>query len=537
MKTSEDILKKRWMLLFSISAYLMLVYPFLNQLPMHEEVIHIRDTSSWGAALGYYCHPPLYVLIGRLSRSVFGETYISLYLAGMASAVVSLFLVWKILALFSSTRGRSGFIAIGVLLTATMPAFVHGSLLLEMEPVVLTPLCLAAIWFYLRRGGGERRAQFYIAAGLLFGLAMWAKYFITPFLLIGAVFIYEIGNCGLRGALKSSALIFMSAVSFFIPTYLLYSHFFIKGINSFSFLMVNKTAEGIPLFVPGWIGFTALTKLMALWFWLSPYFIALLIYLCLGLLIKWRRYKEERFLFSAVIIIFFFYLFMHPYPFSELKYFYPMFPLLALLASTLLASEKIMPLPLPYLIFIPFFAVVFYLTLGDPMYLILNSYRELSFDAIYKYLALYGAVSAGAFLIVYLTLLRSLKDKRSALSYALLSLTLASAFSLFASQAAGRYQTRVQYGEKGAKELIEFVKNGIPASESVLMPGDIHYYAGIGFREKGTISEWDGGQWDWIIDRKINIRKLEGYKQDILRERFDLLEEFGSYLVYRRKVG
>ena len=61
-------------------GYLLLVSFFINQIPMHEEIVHIRDTSSWEAVFTNWYHPPLYIIIGRLAKSLLGDTYQVLYL-------------------------------------------------------------------------------------------------------------------------------------------------------------------------------------------------------------------------------------------------------------------------------------------------------------------------------------------------------------------------------------------------------------------------------------------------------------------------
>src|SRR4030067_948120 len=278
----------QFLFIASFAGYLLLVLPFTSEMPMHEEVIHVRDTASWATALAYFCHPPLYALAARLARSVFGEGYRSMYLIGVFSALVNIYLVGGILAALSASlpeRLRKITVLAGVWTVVLMPVFVHGSLLLEMEPTVLTPLCLFAIWYYVKSEGDRNTFGFYVATGLLFGLSMWAKYFITPVLLIAALFLYEASSGrGFAISVRNSAVVLASALALFVPSYLLYSHFFIKGMNSFAFLIYNKPSEGVPILLSSRILFSVGTKLAAFTFWFSPFFIALSLYLAYGVL-------------------------------------------------------------------------------------------------------------------------------------------------------------------------------------------------------------------------------------------------------------
>lgn len=43
----ENILKRHGPFVIPIAAYFVLVAPFINQLPMHEEVMHLLYTDSW----------------------------------------------------------------------------------------------------------------------------------------------------------------------------------------------------------------------------------------------------------------------------------------------------------------------------------------------------------------------------------------------------------------------------------------------------------------------------------------------------------
>lgn len=527
--------------LTAFAGYLLLVLPFINELPMHEEVIHLRDTSSWARSLAYFCHPPLYALTGRLSRTMFGEGFKSMYLVGIIAALVNIFLSAMILAAVSRDlpeRLRDRAVSAGMWAVVLMPVFVHGSLLLEMEPTVLTPLCLLSIWYYIKQGDAPLPAWCYVKTGILFGLAMWAKYFITPFLLIGAVFLYEwTSGMGLLRAVKNSFTIFAAALALFVPTYLLYSHFFIKGMNSFTFLFFNKPEEGVPILLSTQILFSMSTKLAAFMFWFSPFFIALFLYLSWGVVSRWRQNGKDRFFLLSIGLIFFFYLFMHPYPFGESKYFYPMFPLIAVVTTRLFIARGIKLPPLRYTALIPAGAVLIYFVLGDPLYRTLELYRNRMMQEIVYYLVLYAAVNALLLFVFTAALYRVCGRMRDALCSSLVILAIGASLSMFAHQAVGGYQTKIQYGEKGSRETVAFVKAGIPRSSSVILPGDIYFYTGTDFAKHGaTLAEFsnDANGWDWIVERRVNIFRLP--PKDLERLSFDyaLVKEIGSYDIYRK---
>ncbi|MFQ5736843.1 MAG: ArnT family glycosyltransferase [Thermodesulfobacteriota bacterium] len=528
--------------LAAFAGYVILVLPFTREMPMHEEVIHLRDTASWSSALAYFCHPPLYALMARSSRSVFGEGFRSLYLIGILSALVNIYLVGRIVDAVASglpQRRRRLAVLSGMWAVVLMPVFVHGSLLLEMEPTVLTPLCLLALWYYIRHGGGPTPmpARFYVTTGILFGLAMWAKYFITPFLLIGAIFVYEATTGGrFARAARNTLIILASALALFVPTYLLYSHLFIKGMNSFTFLFFNKPQEGVPILLSSRILFSMGTKLAAFTFWFSPFFIALFLYLSAGLVARWKDAGRERLLLISIGAIFFFYLFMHPYPFGESKYFYPIFPLLAVVTVKLFIDRGITLPPLRYVVLVPVCAVVIYFVLGDPLYRTLELYRNRMAPRVLLYIGLYAAVNLVLFGSLAAVLLRAVGRRRDALCSALVYLAVGASLSLFAHQAAGGYQTKIQYGESGAGETVDFVRSAIPAQSSVILPGDIGFYSGVHFSRTGaTMAEFPGPGWDWIVQRKVNILRLAPGELAALGNGYALVREIGSYEIYRKK--
>lgn len=518
----------------SVAIYLALVAPFLFQLPMHEEVIHIRDTSSWATALAYYCHPPLYALLGKGARTLLGDNFLSLYMLGAASAIITLFLLSRLLKAAGSDRSTP----LALAFISIMPPFVHGSLLLEMEPVVLTPLILLALLYYIKgRGTGETSRAFYLKAGFLVGLAMWAKYFFTPFLFVFSIFVYESSTgVGLKRALRNSALILSSALFTFVPFYLAYAYFFIDGPNSFEFLAFNKTGEGAPLFASGEAFFAPFTKLLAMTFWLSPFFIALFGTATVRVLREWRRVGAERLILILITSIFVFYLLLHPYPFGELKYFYPIYPLSALFVFIALRRDFI-ELPLkPALIVIAISTVLLYMTTGDPMYESLARYRARDYTGLASYLLLYAAINAAVFVPVYIFFGR--RARGSAALCALVVLSISSFISLFASEAIGQYQTRVQYGETGAAETIEFVKTAVPPWSAVVIPGDIMYYTGVEFKKTGGLHSVtnDLNGWDWIIERKINLARLDPAEIQKIDQVFEPVMELGSYRIYRKRL-
>lgn len=518
------------------AAYAALASLFVNQPPMHEEVMHLRDTGSWASALAYSCHPPLYVLLGRVARSVFGEGYGALYMLGIFAGLINLYLIGRIIKTVLEDLGdkKESFSIAGVWIAALMPIFVQGSLLLEIEPVVLTPLSLLALFYYIKNES-RGRAGFYFMNGLFFALAMWAKYFFTPFLLIFSIFIFEAtGGKRLRDAFRSSIITLGSALAIFVPTYLLYSRAFITGANSFAFLAFDKTKEGAPLFASFKIFFPMATKLMALTFWLSPFFIAIVVWSMLKPFQERRAFRKERLFAISIACIFIFYLTMHPYPFGEAKYFYPIFPLLAILASSLLARSGLELPPLRYAILIIPAAAVIFFTLGDPLYRAIDLYRGLSIGGLYLYILRYAFINLALFVAVY-----AIFSGRgfSAFGSSLVYLALCSSLSLFASQAIGRYQTRSQYGEDGALETVDFIKSGIPVSSRVIMPGDIGFYAGVEFLKEKTISEGASTmpEWDWIVERKANILRLKPEAASEMYANYRLLRRIGSYEVYRRR--
>lgn len=535
------VTKRHILLLSPFAGYILVVLPFLNQLPMHEEVIHLVHSSTWEGALQYFWHPPTYVLLAKLTRSVLGDSYKVLYLIGILSALINLYLIYRILNAMpvSGSLSRQWYLLVGMWIFVLMPIAVHGSLLLEIEGTVLTPMCLLAVWFYIKNIEEEDSIRFNVIAGLLFGLSMWAKYFATPFLLIFAVFLSQCsGGKPFLRAFRNLSIILTSALGFFIPTYLLYSYLFIPGINSFAFVFSEKPKEGITLFLSGKIIIPIVSKLTAFTFWFSPFFIAFLLYFGYKLLRRWREFPMERFFLISIFLIFIFYLIAHPYPFAESKYFYPMFPLVAILSSRLFAINKIKLPPLRYVFLIPIAGALMFFVLGDPLYKSLYFYRSQLTGRMVSYIGLYVFVNLAIFSIVYLILSRRVGGFINTFSSSLIYLTISASLSLFLNQAIGQYQTKYQYGETGIGETIAYVNSEIAHENKkmgkIILPGEINYYAGLNkassFREFGISSDWR-----WIVERKVNILRLSPENLKLLNNRYDLIKQIGSYRIYKRK--
>ncbi|HYT02131.1 MAG TPA: glycosyltransferase family 39 protein [Candidatus Acidoferrum sp.] len=519
-------------------GYLLLVYPLLNQLPMHEEVVHVIDTDSWKVAIEYWWHPPLYVLLVRLFRSIFGDSYKVIYSVGIIAALFNIYfvkiIIETLLQAFDTSK-RTKYMLIGMWSFVLMPITVSGSILLEMEPAVLTPLCLLAIWYYLKNENKTDSLKFKCVVGLLFGLTMWAKIFATPFLLIGAIFIHEwrSGN-SIRKAAKDFSVILFSALLLFVPTYMTYAYLFLHGKNTISFIFSDKISADAPLYASGKILIPIASKLIAWSFWFSPYFIILMCYLTYRMFGNITTFRKELFLVIAIISILLFYLVMSPYLFLESKYFYPIFPLIAILFSSILAREELTFPIVKYAYIIPVVAIGQFLLIGDPLFKNLFLFRNNLIHKLIVYNINYLIFNIILFLVVLFVLKNVIPTHHKLVCISLILLSISSSLSLFANQAIGQYQTKYQYGETGASETIEYIKRSISSQNNVILPFDIKYYAGIKYmNESSKITDLEDNvfQWDWIIERHVNILKIPSqYLTD-----YSLVKKFGSYEILKHK--
>lgn len=538
----ENILKRHGPFIIPIAAYFVLVAPFINQLPMHEEVIHLLYTDSWEHTLKYYGHPPLYVFLIRLVREFFSDSYQAVYVIGIMSFIIDVYLIGRIVdRMFKdSPQGtRSKIKLAGMWMFVLMPIAIQGSLLLEMENTVLTPLCLLSILYYFNKDQDSN--IHYIKLGLLIGVSMWAKFFATPLILIAAIFLSEsIWNKAFLQPFKKTAVILASALSFFVPTYLTYSYFFLEGYNTFTFLIFSKTQEGIPLFIAGKFVTAVLSKLIAFFFWYSPFFIALLLYLVFFIRKRRMQTAYELFLSIVISLIFLFYLLLHPYPFAESKYFFPIFPLIAVLAVSHLKRSGFRPPNAAYLLIIPVASLLNFYVLGDPLRQLLYYYRVQAHSSSYAYLGLYTAFNIILFTAVFIIVRCSTKNRHDALCSTLVVLFLSAWFSLIANQSLGHYQTKYQYGETGADEAVGYVKAHIPPKSNVILPGEIAYYSGVVFANQGVLlrdfnSQADS-KYEWVIERRVNILRLPKQDIDLLSANYDLITQRGSYQFYKLKT-
>ncbi|MDO8426933.1 MAG: hypothetical protein Q7T24_05410, partial [Deltaproteobacteria bacterium] len=178
--------------------------------------------------------------------------------------------------------------------------------------------------------------------------------------------------------------------------------------------------------------------------------------------------------------------------------------------------------------------LIIFLVLGDPLYQAIGSYRSLSMGRLYSYLLLYLSMNLALFAALYAFFsVRGFKAFPASLLY----MSVCSSLSLFANQAIGQYQTRSQYGEKGAIETVSFIRSEIPLSSRVIVPGDIGFYAGVKFAKASPIEEGSATvpEWDWIVERRANIIRLKPEDMGAIYANYRLFKSIGSYEIYRRR--
>jgi hypothetical protein len=523
--------------LFPYLLYLILVIPLYRQLPMHEEVVHLITSDSWSVALEYWWHPPTYVLILKLFRGVLIENYIGTYIVGGVAAFLNIYLIGKILnQLLGNKYSDFNFYSLlGKILFATMPVVISGSILLEMEPVLVTPVVLFVIYYYLSLQGKSDSLKSILYLALLIGVSYWTKIFATPLLLMFSIFIHDYITS--KYWRRNIILIGFVSISFFLLTYEAYSYFFLNFKNTLSFIVTEKVQADLPLYLSGRILLPMLSKIGSWFFWFSPFFLILIFY-CLRTINKnnYKLYSNELYLIGFALSILSFYLLGSPYLFFEFKYFYPAFPLIIIVVISIIAKQNAFYFDRMFALLFIVSLIVFLIFVKDPLYVNITMLRQSQYGNLFLYNFKYLCVCLLLFYLCRIGFASVLKNQDKALIATLICLTFSANLNMLLSQFIGGYQTKYQYGEIGAPEVIKFIKENINTSDTYVMSYDVSYYAGVNYKPiANNLIEYDkkniSNELDWIVVRKVELLSFFSERT----KDYDLVFSQGSYLVFRSK--
>ncbi|MEO6061184.1 MAG: hypothetical protein ABIQ99_04510 [Thermoflexales bacterium] len=170
------------------TAYAVLFAASQGKIIFTDEVVFAQDFVS--AAQGNWPavripHPPLYVSLGAMLVSAFGNNLTAMRAMGGASFLLTLALIpMTMRALFPERAERAALIAMAI--WVLQPLAVQGSLLIDIDNTIFVPAMLLFIW----AGANPRRSP--LAVGLTFAAMLWTKLLPTALFIATSVVLVRL---------------------------------------------------------------------------------------------------------------------------------------------------------------------------------------------------------------------------------------------------------------------------------------------------------------------------------------------------------
>lgn len=157
-----------------VCAILVLVQlVFANQYGYHPDELYFRQLGERGPAWGYVDQPPMLPLLVDLARAVFGDSLWAIRTPAIVCGVLTVVLGTLIAAEFGAARRAQTLAAIGLATSMTVLTFGRWILTSSVDTVAWCAVMLFALRALLRRDG-----RWWLAAGLVVGVSLYAKFII-----------------------------------------------------------------------------------------------------------------------------------------------------------------------------------------------------------------------------------------------------------------------------------------------------------------------------------------------------------------------
>ncbi len=435
-------------------------------------------------------HPPLYPYLVAWSLSIFGDSFSSARLIGIGAYFVSAFLVYFIATVISQGTERSGYAASSaVALYMASPLVIQGSLLLEIDNTILTPLIAAAVLMIVHPVWHTRRWYEPVLA-IIIAILLWTKW-TTPLVPMGCGIIYY----GLRRDDRFWPFIRVCIIGviFFFATWWLKNIIgggYLPMENGIQYLLgsiyLHTNISGSETVIP-----TIVKRSARLVLWMSPFVIVTVGFIFVERIMQYSRRICDLtvldFILLNIAVIFMGYLLIGGTAYGFPRYHIPMMPLVCAVIGYRVS-------PLLYDAFNSrycwFSCAVFFgvLMMGafivpDPLYLANFVYKERlslapdDLTNIHLRLGIYLLLLTVMF-CVPLFLYRRMLYPTSWTQAGLLSLCLCALGTmggLDMLQARAPYRTAYEYGETGTQEVVSTLRNVLSENDRVFGPLDINF--------------------------------------------------------------
>ncbi len=535
-----------------VSSYIVILIPQIKKLFVSDEVAFVR--AAIGVAtegLPIYTgannevqyalwHPPLYVYLLGASFKMLGVHEWSARMLSVIFTLATLFIVYR----FSKDISNSSTVTFcSCLLFLLNPLIVQGSMLIDIDNGILMFLLMLIIYVYYKIDRTKKINLFFL--GILFGIALWAKFPTPPLIIIG-ILVFNLSNKNLKKGITESLIIGSTGVALFLGTWFVYARFFnlpflMPFAHSSNYLNPGGTALNFLL--------THLWGLKNIIFWANPFFILLV------LLVTAKRAKRyvttgqldiHDLLLIIGLLIFFQYFFVGSYQTQDFpRYFIPMMPLFSIVIADFIygfgreLEGKLLPVGLIFIIL----SIYILFVLGDPILIDRIIFETGSIYAIVTKTAQTFLLYLLPFAISYF-FFKITRTKNAAVIAVFISL-IALNVGLDISHLLADYSTGYFHGERGMDKAIEYSRSYVRPDDAIIARDDVAYY--LSSKEYYYLP-WDSKEFDKLVSNKnityIIINK-EGYFTslkyasvfDRIDKDFEMKAQFGDFKIFKNTSG
>ena len=173
---------------FATLIYLILVIPFISNLPVSESVYFWFEAESWNKVFNNSWHPPFYLIILRLFKLFTNNAIWGGYIPGLLSVVISGWLIKKIILENFTNTIRTGNILLILICYYSLPVIIQGTFILDIDNTVLTPVLILLTYCGIRWHKNNNKTNL-IVLGLILFLSLWIK-MTTPLIWMSSFFVF-----------------------------------------------------------------------------------------------------------------------------------------------------------------------------------------------------------------------------------------------------------------------------------------------------------------------------------------------------------
>ncbi len=502
------------------------------------------------------CSPHLYLKLLTSAFQILGPGEATARLIGLFCGFASLMLTAFIthqLVKKAAPVSNPLLVFLPPVLLAVTPAFIQGSLILDIDNTLMISAILFLVYLFYRLENESPPTYFGVLAGTT-ALSLWMR-ITTPPLVCAAslIFLYVNPQLSIKTKLKATSAVLLGAL-LFIVTWYGYTH--VKHLNFYSpfeytlsvFSVRTQSSGG---FHPA-AYFQSVVQVL-LWFGIFPCF--LFAYAAIkrsrDFFLKPILFREDIFLVVGLFMVVG-YSFVGGTPFGFPKYEMPGLPLLIIYLCYFLPERN--RLTTSSILLITVFSMIIQIfVLGDLLYLVRYELRNLASQglsgAIFlkTHLPQIAAGLTGYFLIFLFG-----QRKGLGLAATVLFIGLGSNLGMDWHQNHDGYQTGYSYGTRGARETAAFLKSHVSANASILVPHEIVYYTALlrpvyihdrvwNNPEALLTKLQDPGTEAFVYSLAFNtLHQIQTYETDsplraFLKLNFDR-KEIGNYTVWLRRL-